>query len=659
MSVPKRVSKTLLVLLMFSAFFACSGTKSNTAGDGSLTTPTVLTLGTPHTGITSKDSDGIAVYSIATTVGNAYTVKLSAKTGYCGMYVFNNASSWDTTHLLWYSSYYTTTEESYSFTATNSTYGFVVEADNASGITHTITVSDAVRPDAPTNFIATSSSYYHNLSWTAVTGATKYNIYYSTTPGTGTNGTKVTSSTTSYSHYTTSLYYYVVTAVAGTVESLTTAEVACGPLPASPTSFTATASDGQVTLTWNPVIDATSYNMYYYVSGSSSNSTTRTGITSPYIVTGLTNGTTYYFSVSAVNSYGTSSATSTSATPNTIPAAPTGVRATSSTSYNTIIWAPVAGISYSYNYNVYWSTTSGAGKSGTRISQVSSPYNHYPSGTVGTKYYYVVTSVNGSVESLASSEVSATYGVPTTNLFGIAGDKTVGLTWDAITGATGYNLYYSTTHPVNTATATKATTTSTYAMLSGLTNGTTLYFAVACVTANGEGTLSNELALTPRPALVAPQTFNFDDGTLQGWTGAPVSGSVESTWGVTSSAYHSSGYCVTDSPSGNYSNNENTTIFSPMIDVSAITSPTLTFWHKYAMESSFDYCYVEASVDSGVTWVALPTSTSKYAGTLSTWTQVSISLTSVKSANLLLRFRLKTDTSNVYDGWYIDDIVIQ
>jgi hypothetical protein len=47
-----------------------------------------------------------------------------------------------------------------------------------------------------------------------------------------------------------------------------------------------------------------------------------------------------------------------------------------------------------------------------------------------------------------------------------------------------------------------------------------------------------------------------------------------------------------------------------------------------------------------------------YNGTLSTWTQVSLDITSqaAATANLRFRFRLTSDGSLQYDGWYVDDI---
>lgn len=81
-----------------------------------------------------------------------------------------------------------------------------------------------------------------------------------------------------------------------------------GTAPATPTSVTATAGDGQVTISWSAVSDATSYNVYWSATtGVTKTSGTKiTGVTSPYTHATLTNDTTYYYVVTAVNSSGES-----------------------------------------------------------------------------------------------------------------------------------------------------------------------------------------------------------------------------------------------------------------------------------------------------------------------------------------------------------------
>lgn len=83
-------------------------------------------------------------------------------------------------------------------------------------------------------------------------------------------------------------------------------------VPSAPTGVTATAGDGQVTTTWDAVTDATSYNIYWSTtSGVTKTSGTKiTDATSPYSHTERTNGTPYYYVVTAVNSYGESSESS-------------------------------------------------------------------------------------------------------------------------------------------------------------------------------------------------------------------------------------------------------------------------------------------------------------------------------------------------------------
>ncbi len=77
------------------------------------------------------------------------------------------------------------------------------------------------------------------------------------------------------------------------------------PLPSAPTGVTATPGNAQITIAWNAVSGATSYNLYFSTSpGVTTASTKVAGVTSPYVHTGRTNGTRYYYRVSAVNAAG-------------------------------------------------------------------------------------------------------------------------------------------------------------------------------------------------------------------------------------------------------------------------------------------------------------------------------------------------------------------
>jgi hypothetical protein len=88
--------------------------------------------------------------------------------------------------------------------------------------------------------------------------------------------------------------------------------------PAAPANVAATAGSGQVTVTWTASAGATSYNVFRATTpGGEGTTPYRTGITGTSLTdTGLTNGTRYYYQVSAVNSAGQSGKSSeVSATP--------------------------------------------------------------------------------------------------------------------------------------------------------------------------------------------------------------------------------------------------------------------------------------------------------------------------------------------------------
>ena len=276
--------------------------------------------------------------------------------------------------------------------------------------------------------------------------------------------------------------------------------------PGAPTRLTATPGDSQVTLSWAaPASDGgariSGYDVYQGTSPGGETGdpvggspVTATSTTIP----GLANGTTYYFTVAAVNGVGEGPASAeVPATPAGKPGAPTRLTATPGDSQVTLSWAAPAsdGGARISGYDVYQGTSPG-GETGDPVggSPVTATSTTVPGLANGTTYYFTVAAVNGVGEGPASAEVpaipAAMPGAPV-RLTAAAGNAQVTLSWTAPASdgglpVTGYHLYAGTTADFS-GQSSIATLTGTVVTVTGLANGTTYYFKVAAVSRAGEG----------------------------------------------------------------------------------------------------------------------------------------------------------------------------
>ena len=178
-----------------------------------------------------------------------------------------------------------------------------------------------------------------------------------------------------------------------------------GKPPVAPTGLVATASAQQVSLSWTTSGGATSYNVNRGNTSGGPYTQIGTATTGSYTDANVSDGTTYYYVVTALNSYGESgNSNQASARPTaTAPAAPTGLSATAGNQQVSLSWTASSGAT---SYNVKRST--GNGGPYTTISSPTTVGYNDSSVTNGTTYYYVVTAVNATGESGDSNQVSAT-----------------------------------------------------------------------------------------------------------------------------------------------------------------------------------------------------------------------------------------------------------
>lgn len=293
-------------------------------------------------------------------------------------------------------------------------------------------------------------------------------------------------------------------------------------------------SDGTITFNWNASVGATSYNIIYgTVPGSYPN--TITGISSPYVLSGLSNGVTYYARIVAVNNdngYGLSTSEG-SAAPFGPLGPPQNLVATATPGVVTLDWDDLGG---ALSYQIY--DTTGTILIGTSATS-NFTHNHGSNGTTYTYKVRALNGFNGAFSSVVSAQSIANFAMTSAVAGPLPGQATV--TWPApVTGAATYNIRYGSNPLALNLQVTGVTSPYVFPSLVG---GLTYYFNVVAVNAVGAGTTlaaTNQLSATPVSAIAPPAGLTATaspSGVTLNWTAVPGASQYNIYRGTSSGSY--------------------------------------------------------------------------------------------------------------------------
>ena len=280
--------------------------------------------------------------------------------------------------------------------------------------------------------------------------ASGYNIYWGTAPGQSPashektmfidNKLKFNHTFESTIFLPDSEYYFTVTAVNVSGEGPVSNEVSRIFLPSSspipPSLFTPVVGDGEVTLVWESESSPDRYDIYWGTASGQSKDNHENRIedaSSPVTIPSLTNGTDYYFVVTATLN-GAESEPSNEGIAIPIgpvqpiaPVPPAEVDPVAGDGSIILSWEPVSGAD---GYNIYWGFSSGQGPDifDNLILNAASPHQ-ISNLTNNSQYFMAVTTFRGNLESVPSVEKSAIPSIPPPITQGTKSLNDTGITW--------------------------------------------------------------------------------------------------------------------------------------------------------------------------------------------------------------------------------------
>ncbi len=281
--------------------------------------------------------------------------------------------------------------------------------------------------------------------------------------------------------------------------------------PAAPMNLSAAPDDGQVTLSWaNPANNTITKYQYRRKTdtgtyGSWTDIPNSGDTTTSYTVTGLTNGTEYTFAVRAVNTGGNGAASTVTATPAPVPAAPTNLKAEVGDRRIGLTWDdPGDSTIDEYEYSTDGGTFSViSGSDDTTTSYTVTGL------TNGTQYTFAVRAVNAVGNGAESSVTAKPLWPAPTGLVATAGQGRVTVEWN--NGHDDIDDYYIYVYEDgvrrNTIFLPPGSGSTTTRTVYPLTNGTLYDFSVRAL--NGK----ESPTVTARPvSMPAPDNLTATEG---------------------------------------------------------------------------------------------------------------------------------------------------
>jgi fibronectin type 3 domain-containing protein len=326
-----------------------------------------------------------------------------------------------------------------------------------------------------------------------------------------------------------------------------------------PTGIESVIGDEAVTLMWNAVDGAISYNVYYSEAGGSITESLKTSGTNA-VIDGLTNGQEYEFKISTVGEAGEGELSNTiPATPEAPnpPSAPIIDQAVAGDSSIVVTWQRLTDSSVA-GYFVYYKEQGHA----DYIQVDAGMENSYTINglTNGMNYDVTVSAYDDSAEPVESdksdvltaapqaglvtaasqsveqnTDVQATVVSTIQGLTATPGDKKVDLAWTGLTGTTIYKIRYATTSsslPTDNAVIKTTAAGAISYSVTGLTNGTKYYFSIEDST-DPSTRSTNEVSAIPQTDPTITFTAPALDNALKYYTKdtgeVTIQGSCENT----------------------------------------------------------------------------------------------------------------------------------